>query len=111
MPAGKISYIELPATDVDRSAEFYRKIFGWSIRSRGDGSRAFDDTTGAVSGTWVTGRAPSREAGMVTYIQVDDVEATLKKVQAQGGKAGPITHTDHGLDHATFHDPAGNILG
>ncbi len=53
---GKICYIEMPASDVARSAEFYERVFGWSIRKRGDGSTSFDDTTGEVSGTWVLGR-------------------------------------------------------
>ena len=48
---GKICYIEFPATDIARSADFYQRIFGWRIRQRGDGSTAFDDATGEVSGT------------------------------------------------------------
>ncbi|MGH9173747.1 MAG: VOC family protein [Vicinamibacterales bacterium] len=43
---GKICYLEMPATDIRRSAVFYEKVFGWRIRQRGDGSTAFDDTTG-----------------------------------------------------------------
>ena len=40
---GKICYIEIPATDIGRSADFYSKVFGWKIRQRGDGATAFDD--------------------------------------------------------------------
>jgi catechol 2,3-dioxygenase-like lactoylglutathione lyase family enzyme len=40
---GKICYIEIPAADIRRSADFYAKVFGWRIRQRGDGSTAFDD--------------------------------------------------------------------
>ena len=43
---GKICYIEIPALDLSRSAEFYRGVFGWQIRQRGDGSTAFDDGVG-----------------------------------------------------------------
>ena len=35
---GKICYVEMPATDIARSADFYRRVFGWQIRQRGDGS-------------------------------------------------------------------------
>jgi hypothetical protein len=31
---GKICYLEMPATDVAKSAEFYSKVFGWNIRKR-----------------------------------------------------------------------------
>src|SRR5438552_10198127 len=41
---GKICYIEMPALDIQRSAAFYEKVFGWAIRTRGDGKIAFDDT-------------------------------------------------------------------
>ena len=40
---GKICYIEIPATDVERSADFYAKVFGWQVRRRSNGSTAFDD--------------------------------------------------------------------
>jgi predicted enzyme related to lactoylglutathione lyase len=52
----KICYIKMPATDIARSAEFFKGVFGWDIRRRGDGSTAFDDTTGEVSGTWAPAR-------------------------------------------------------
>ena len=48
---GKICYIEVPATDIARSSNFYKQVFGWNIRKRGDGSTSFDDTVGQVSGT------------------------------------------------------------
>ena len=35
---GKICYIEMAAIDVDRSAAFYKAVFGWNVRKRGDGA-------------------------------------------------------------------------
>ena len=40
---GKICYIEIPAVDIQRSADFYSAVFGWTTRQRGDGRLAFDD--------------------------------------------------------------------
>ena len=113
MPDGKICYLEIPAADVDTSAVFYSSVFGWKVRARGDGAKAFDDTTGAVSGSWVVGRAPAREPGILTYVMVDSIEATLKKVVAAGGRLEtPFTKIGPGGDaFATFRDPAGNVLG
>src|SRR5205809_6632687 len=82
---GKICYLEIPATDVSRSADFYRAVFGWNIRQRGDGQKAFDDTVGEVSGTWVVGRPPATKPGLLMYVMVDNVDATLKAVVANGG--------------------------
>jgi len=61
---GKICYIEIPATDIARSAEFYQRSFGWTIRTRGDGSTAFDDGVGQVSGAWVLDRPPAVADGV-----------------------------------------------
>jgi predicted enzyme related to lactoylglutathione lyase len=83
---GKICYIEMPATDIARSAEFYKQVFGWTIRKRGDGGTAFDDTTGEVSGTWVLGRPPAAKPGLLFYIMVDSVAATIDAVVAHGGE-------------------------
>ena len=78
---GKICYIEMPATDIARSSNFYKQVFGWNIRKRGDGSTAFDDAVGEVSGTWVLGRPPAAKPGLLFYIKVDSVAATSDAVE------------------------------
>src|SRR2546427_11102378 len=112
MPNGKICSLEIPATDVDASAVFYTKVFGWKARVRGDGSRAFDDTTGAVSGSWGRGRKPAREPGVLAYVMVDDIDATLRGILAAGGQtATPRTALSRGAAaFATLSDPAGSLL-
>jgi predicted enzyme related to lactoylglutathione lyase len=113
MPNGKICYLEIPTTDVETSANFYTKIFGWNVRLRGDGACAFDDTTGAVSGSWVLDRPPSSEPGILTYIMVDNIDTTLTEITKAGGQVvTPRTSIGSGSEAcATFRDPAGNILG
>jgi predicted enzyme related to lactoylglutathione lyase len=108
---GKICYVEIPAVDVRRSAEFYEKVFGWRIRQRGDGAIAFDDTTGEVSGTWVRGRSPATSPGLLLYIMVDSVAATIDAVIAQGGELVQPIGADAPEITARFGDPAGNIIG
>jgi predicted enzyme related to lactoylglutathione lyase len=108
---GKICYIEMPATDIDRSAEFYHQVFGWNVRTRGDGSRAFDDGVGEVSGTWVRNRPPSDRPGLLFYIMVDSVEDTIKKVTDAGGGIVQPIGADAPEITARFRDPGGNIIG
>lgn len=108
---GKICYLELPAVDIERSAEFYMKVFGWNIRKRGDGRTAFDDGAREVSGTWVTGREPSGTPGLLFYIMVDDVKDTMESVQANGGRTVQQIGADAPEVTARFHDPAGNVIG
>jgi hypothetical protein len=108
---GKICYIEMPAVDVKASAEFYRTIFGWNIRTRGDGSVSFDDGVGEVSGTWVLNRKPMTEVGLLVYIMVDSVAGTIDKVTANGGVIVQPIGGDAPEITARFKDPAGNVLG
>jgi len=56
----------------------------YSVGSFGDGAIAFDDTSGAVSGTWRVGRRPSTTPGLLIYIWCDSVVATIDAVIAQG---------------------------
>ena len=107
---GKICYIEMPATDIQRSSEFYAKVFGWTVRRRGDGAVAFDDTTGAVSGAWVLGRPP-QQPGFVLYIMCDSVAATADAVAANGGTIVQPVGADAPEITARFRDPGGNIVG
>ena len=108
---GKICYIEMPATDIARSSEFYKQVFGWSIRKRGDGTVAFDDTTGEVSGTWVKGRPPSGKPGLLFYIMVDSVAVTVDAVVANGGEIVQPIGADAPEITARFRDPGGNVIG
>ena len=108
---GKICYLEIPAKDVKQSSDFYHRAFGWELRTRGDGAIAFDDTVGQVSGTWVTGRPPSRELGIAVYIMVADAAASSKAIQSAGGQIVEPADPNSREVFATFRDPAGNILG
>jgi predicted enzyme related to lactoylglutathione lyase len=108
---GKICYIEIPAVDVERSSGFYQRVFGWNVRKRGNGSTGFDDAVGEVSGTWVRGRPPSTEAGLLIYIMVDSVAAALDTVVKNGGTIVQPIGADAPEITALFSDPAGNVLG
>ena len=108
---GKICYVEMPAVYVESSAAFYQAVFGWNIRKRGDGATAFDDTTGEVSGTWLTGRPPAAEPGLMLYIMVDDAAATVDALEAHGAEIVQPLGMDAPEITARFRDPGGNVIG
>ena len=108
---GKICYIEIPTTDIPRSAAFYRAVFGWKTRQRGDGATAFDDATGYVSGAWVHGRPPSSAPGLLIYIMVDDAERTIDALWEHGAAIVQPIGADAPEITARFRDPDGNVLG
>jgi predicted enzyme related to lactoylglutathione lyase len=108
---GKICYIEMPAADIARSADFYKQVFGWAVRKRGDSSTAFDDSVGEVSGTWVLGRPPAAKPGLLVYIMVDSVATTIDAVVAHGGEIVQPIGADAPEITARFRDPGGNVIG
>jgi predicted enzyme related to lactoylglutathione lyase len=112
MPHGKICYLEIPARTGEESAAFYSKLFGWQVRTRGDGEMAFDDA-GCVSGTWV--KESHRTPGETTrvYIMVDSIADTLQLIESSGGRIlTPRKEIGPGMGaFAVFADPAGAEFG
>ena len=108
---GKICYVELPATDIRRSADFYKQVFDWNIRTRGNGTIAFDDGVGEVSGTWVLNRPPLDKPGLLLYVMVDNIQITLDLIVKNGGEIVQPVGVDAPEITARFRDPGGNIIG
>lgn len=112
MSHGKICYLEIPANVAQDSADFYSRIFGWKVRTRGDGELAFDDP-GGVSGTWVKESDRTPDERTRVYIMVDSITDTLKQIQsAGGGVLTPRKEIGPGMGaFAAFTDPVGNEFG
>ncbi len=113
-PRPRFCYVEIPALDAGASARFYESVFGWEIRD-GDSARPrFDDAAGNISGAWVTGRKAALMPGLLPYVWVDSIHATVALVTAHGGEIikAPAPDTPGGSSWiATFRDPAGNVIG
>jgi predicted enzyme related to lactoylglutathione lyase len=106
---GKLSYFEIPALDREQSAAFYEAVFGWTIRRRDDGDRAFD-APGGVIGRWYADRPPLAES-LTPFIYVHDIHETVSRITSNGGEVVKPPHAEGDLQVATFRDPAGNLLG
>lgn len=109
--SGRLSYIQIPATDVRRSAAFYTSVFGWVARGGSDSHFSFTDATGDMIGAWVTGREASRGPGVLPYIYVHGIDAAIERIRANGGELVKEPYPEGDLWVATFRDPAGNVIG
>ena len=107
----RVIHFEIPADNPNRAVEFYKKVFGWKIRTRGNGSVAFDDAVGEVSGTWALGRPPHSVPGLLIYVMVDSVAKTIELVKANGGVIVQPIGADAPEITARFQDPGGNVIG
>ena len=108
---GKICYIEIPATDIARSSEFYERVFGWRVRRSKEGRTSFDDGVGEVSGIWVLDRPAARTKSLMVHIMVDNMDASLDLVVANGGEIVQPVGADAPEITAHILDPGGNLIG
>jgi predicted enzyme related to lactoylglutathione lyase len=110
-----ICYLEIPAPDVERAIAFYESVFGWTITPSdltAEPYAMFSTGEGALSGGLHPGR-PVRDGGVIIYLQVDDIAATLEAVLAAGGsivEEKTAIGADYGYS-AVFSDPNGNHVG
>lgn len=104
---GQLSYLQIPALDVRRSAEFYAGVFGWRIERPYPSFEA-----PRLIGQWVDDRPPAAEAGPLLWIHVDDMDRALERVIEAGGEILEQPSPD-GPSRilATIRDPAGNAVG
>jgi predicted enzyme related to lactoylglutathione lyase len=103
---GQVSYLQIPATDLMRSAAFYEKVFGWRIERPYPSFEA-----PGLIGQWVTDRPAAPDAGLLAWIQVADIDDTLDVVRASGGEVRQLPEPDGPRWLATIRDPGGNVLG
>lgn len=80
-------------------------------RGRESHEPSFEDGTGHVIGHFVADLPVAGEAGFRPYIYVENVDETLEKVVAGGGRVATAPYPEGDLTVATFQDPAGNELG
>lgn len=108
---GRLAYIQIPALDVRESAEFYKNIFGWQIRGGSDAHLSFTDASGDVIGAFVTDRMISTEPGVIFYVYVRGLDATLGNMVSAGSKVVRQPYQEGDVWVATLIDPAGNVIG
>ena len=63
MERGQLCYLQIPADDVEISARFYERVFGWGVDPPDTGFEA-----PGLIGQWVTDRPASPGSGPVGWI-------------------------------------------
>ena len=105
----RISYIELPVTDVAAQSAFYSSAFGWSFTDFGPDYAS--TTTGDVD-VGLNGSEDYRIAGILPLVEVKaDLEDALEKVVAAGGTVTVPIFAFPGGRRFHFRDPQGHELG
>ena len=91
---GAFSWSELISPDVPKAAEFYKKIFGWTADTMGEGPQQY--TEFKLDGKSIAGGMAPPMPGIPPlwgiYFSVDDCDAIVEKVKSLGGAVmnGPM---------------------
>lgn len=110
-----VNWFEIPASNIEQAKGFYEVVLNieMSIHEMGDSTMAwFPSAPGkpGATGALVQGEGciPSMEGSLI-YLSVEDIEATLARIQENGGEAltPKISIGEHGF-FAMFRDNQGN---
>ena len=111
--AHPVVHFEVSGKDAPRLQAFYRDLFDWKINTDNPMNYGIVDTgvEGAIGGG--VGPLPEDRQGWVTwYVQVDDLDAALKRAGELGGRTvNPPMEVPGGPRLAHFADPEGNVIG
>ncbi|TGX56144.1 VOC family protein [Sphingomonas gei] len=104
----RISYVELPVTQIGETRDFYAQAFGWAFTDFGPDYSA---TTGGDVDVGLNASDDQAIAQLLPIVEVQDLEAALERVVAAGGEVTVPIFAFPGGRRFHFRDPAGNELG
>lgn len=104
-----VVHFEIIGKDSKKLHDFYGGVFGWKINADNPMNYGLVE----AQGNGIGGGVGQGDASSVTfYIEVNDPQAYLNKVEAAGGKTiVPVTEIPGMVTFAQFADPEGNVVG
>ena len=108
--AGGLTYLEIPAINIEESARFYASVFGWTSREEGSDPSRFSDPAGQLIGRFVLNRTATRP-GLLPYIYVNQIDEAAARAIGNGGELHTPPRPEGNLRVAVVRDPAGNVIG
>ncbi len=107
-----IVHFEIMGRDGAKLQDFYRALFGWKIDAGMPAYGLVQPGIGGPEGGPGGGIGTDDKPRVTIYVQVVDLDETLKKAEALGGKTvAPPTDVPGGPTIAQFSDPEGNVIG
>ena len=108
-----ISHIEIPATNVNETSQFYHDVFGWRITTNPTYNYTVYEAEGGLRGGFAAPTEPTYKPDrLMVYLTADNIDAALATIEAHGGKVEHAKNEIPGVGTwAIFSDPAGNHIG
>jgi predicted enzyme related to lactoylglutathione lyase len=108
-----ICHIEIPCQDMEKAGNFYKTVFGWEITPMPEMKYSLFKPSDGPGGGFSTTANITGDPGVFIYIEVEDIDATLKKIEENGGKKvkGKTMISEENGNFAIFLDIEGNSIG
>jgi hypothetical protein len=105
-------HFEISGPDERQLAGFYASLFGWGMHPLTDAGYTLVDTRSGAGINGGIARSPDGAPSVTFYIETDDLQAALDKVNLLGGKTQtPITEMPGMVTYARFADLDGLQIG
>lgn len=121
VPVGAIISTDLTVPNAEAVRDFYKQVIGWDSEEMPmqDGDTKYADyVMKNVDGGWVGGVCHARGVNLglpaqwLVYINVADIEASVQRCVALGGRLAKESRGEDGkLYYAVIQDPTGTYLG
>jgi predicted enzyme related to lactoylglutathione lyase len=81
-----ICHVEFPAKNYANAKKFYGELFGWQFEEIKEMNYLMFKAPEGVSGAFTVDHKSNQEPGITIYVEVSDMEASIKKAEKLGGK-------------------------
>lgn len=102
---GRIDYIEIPATDIDKTRAFFEQLFGWEFQEWGPDYFSFND--GRLDGGLRRAEDPTPASGVLLVFYSEDLERDYERVKELGATISQEIFEFPGGRRFHFVEPAG----
>jgi len=119
-PVGRIAWLDLTVRDATTTRDFYREVIGWTAQDLAmkDQADSYADymmlgDTGEPAAGVCHARGPNADLPPVwlIYLPVGDLDESLKRVEAEGGRVLKATRGKNGnYTYAVIQDPVGAFV-
>jgi predicted enzyme related to lactoylglutathione lyase len=107
-----VVHAEIRSQDPDATRKFYADLFGWAIASEGAFPGYTFIDTGVEGGTHLaTSPRQADHDEVLFFVAVDDVAATLSRVEKLGGTVIQPEQQVPGVSFGVFADAQGHQIG
>jgi predicted enzyme related to lactoylglutathione lyase len=102
---GRIDYVEIPATDIDKTRAFFEQLFGWEFQEWGPDYYSFND--GRLDGGLRRAEEPAPASGVLLVFYSENLERDYERVKELGATISQEIFEFPGGRRFHFVEPAG----